>query len=96
VADTVASTMGSWTFILIQTAILLAWIVLNVSRLPCPLITRGNNFHDDRAIPGRPRPAQGWNGFHDSSAFPATLETPQGRADLRLIVRPRPVGSWRR
>jgi uncharacterized membrane protein len=31
IADTVASTMGSWTFIIIQSAILLVWIVLNVT-----------------------------------------------------------------
>jgi uncharacterized membrane protein len=31
VADTVASTMGSWTFIIIQSAILLVWIILNVT-----------------------------------------------------------------
>ena len=30
VADTVAATMGSWRFIIIQSAILLVWIVLNV------------------------------------------------------------------
>jgi uncharacterized membrane protein len=30
VADRVAETMGSWTFIIIQSTILLAWIVLNV------------------------------------------------------------------
>ena len=31
VADTVAATMGSWTFIIIQTTILCVWIVLNVT-----------------------------------------------------------------
>jgi uncharacterized membrane protein len=31
VADTVAATMGSWTFIIIQSAILFVWIVLNVT-----------------------------------------------------------------
>jgi uncharacterized membrane protein len=31
VADQVAATMGSWRFIIIQTAILLVWIVLNVT-----------------------------------------------------------------
>ena len=31
VADRVAATMGSWPFIIIQTAILLIWIVLNVT-----------------------------------------------------------------
>ncbi len=31
IADTVASTMGSWTFIIIQSGILLIWIVLNVT-----------------------------------------------------------------
>jgi uncharacterized membrane protein len=31
VADTVAAVMGSWRFIIIQSAILLAWIVLNVT-----------------------------------------------------------------
>ena len=30
VADRVAETMGSWTFIIIQSTILIAWIVLNV------------------------------------------------------------------
>src|SRR5712691_3108288 len=30
IADRVAATMGSWTFIIIQSSILLAWIVLNV------------------------------------------------------------------
>lgn len=30
IADAVASVMGSWTFIIIQTAILLAWIAANV------------------------------------------------------------------
>jgi uncharacterized membrane protein len=31
VADSVASTMGSWTFIIIQSTILLFWIVLNIT-----------------------------------------------------------------
>ena len=31
IADTVAATMGSWTFIIIQSVILLIWIVLNVT-----------------------------------------------------------------
>jgi uncharacterized membrane protein len=31
IADTVAATMGSWRFIIIQSAILLIWIVLNVT-----------------------------------------------------------------
>jgi uncharacterized membrane protein len=31
IADTVAATMGSWTFIIIQSAILCVWIVLNVT-----------------------------------------------------------------
>ena len=31
VADTVAATMGSWRFIIIQSAILLLWIVLNIT-----------------------------------------------------------------
>jgi uncharacterized membrane protein len=31
IADTVASTMGSWRFIIIQSTILLLWIVLNVT-----------------------------------------------------------------
>ena len=31
IADTVASTMGSWRFIIIQTTILVFWIVLNVT-----------------------------------------------------------------
>ncbi len=31
IADTVASTMGSWSFILIQSAILFVWIVLNIT-----------------------------------------------------------------
>jgi uncharacterized membrane protein len=31
IADDVAATMGSWNFILIQTAILIVWIVLNVT-----------------------------------------------------------------
>ena len=31
IADVVASTMGSWTFIIIQTTILFFWIVLNVT-----------------------------------------------------------------
>jgi uncharacterized membrane protein len=31
VADTVAATMGSWKFIIIQTAILIVWIVLNIT-----------------------------------------------------------------
>ena len=30
IADRVAETMGSWTFIIIQSTILLAWIILNV------------------------------------------------------------------
>jgi uncharacterized membrane protein len=30
IADRVATTMGSWTFIIIQSTILLAWIILNV------------------------------------------------------------------
>ncbi|HXD45761.1 MAG TPA: DUF1003 domain-containing protein [Pseudolabrys sp.] len=31
IADTVASTMGSWTFIIIQSAVLLVWIILNIT-----------------------------------------------------------------
>jgi len=31
VADQVAATMGSWTFIIIQSGILLVWIVLNIT-----------------------------------------------------------------
>src|SRR5205085_9946665 len=31
IADKVAATMGSWNFIIIQSAILLAWIILNVT-----------------------------------------------------------------
>jgi uncharacterized membrane protein len=31
IADSVASTMGSWTFIIIQSVILLIWIILNVT-----------------------------------------------------------------
>jgi uncharacterized membrane protein len=31
IADTVAATMGSWRFIIIQSAILLVWIVVNVT-----------------------------------------------------------------
>jgi uncharacterized membrane protein len=31
IADSVAATMGSWRFIIIQSAILLVWIVLNVT-----------------------------------------------------------------
>jgi uncharacterized membrane protein len=31
IADTVAATMGSWRFIIIQTAILIVWIVLNIT-----------------------------------------------------------------
>ncbi len=31
IADTVAATMGSWRFIIIQSGILIAWIILNVT-----------------------------------------------------------------
>ncbi len=31
IADTVAATMGSWNFIIIQSGILLVWIVLNIT-----------------------------------------------------------------
>lgn len=31
IADTVAATMGSWTFIIIQSAILFVWILLNIT-----------------------------------------------------------------
>ena len=31
VADSVAATMGSWTFIIIQSAVLLVWIALNIT-----------------------------------------------------------------
>ena len=31
IADTVATTMGSWRFIIIQSVILIAWIILNVT-----------------------------------------------------------------
>jgi uncharacterized membrane protein len=31
IADTVAATMGSWRFIIIQSAILMVWIILNVT-----------------------------------------------------------------
>ena len=31
IADDVAAMMGSWTFIIIQSALLLAWIVLNIT-----------------------------------------------------------------
>jgi uncharacterized membrane protein len=30
IADAVAATMGSWSFIIVQSVILAAWIVLNV------------------------------------------------------------------
>ena len=33
VADAVAETMGSWTFIIIQSFLLVVWIALNVTRL---------------------------------------------------------------
>ena len=33
VADTVAATMGSWTFIIIQSVILAIWIVLNITAI---------------------------------------------------------------
>ncbi len=33
VADTVAATMGSWTFIIIQSVILAVWIVLNITAI---------------------------------------------------------------
>jgi uncharacterized membrane protein len=31
IADTVASTMGTWTFIIIQSALLFVWIILNIT-----------------------------------------------------------------
>lgn len=31
IADAVAATMGSWTFIIIQSAVLLVWIILNIT-----------------------------------------------------------------
>jgi uncharacterized membrane protein len=31
IADSVAATMGSWSFIIIQSAVLLVWIVLNIT-----------------------------------------------------------------
>src|SRR5947207_4706331 len=33
IADAVAATMGSWTFIIIQSVILLVWIILNVTAM---------------------------------------------------------------
>jgi uncharacterized membrane protein len=31
IADMIAATMGSWTFIIIQSAVLLVWIILNIT-----------------------------------------------------------------
>src|ERR1700744_2844470 len=58
IADTVASTMGSWTFIIIQSAILLIWIVLNVTAYvqkwdpyPFILLNLGLSFQAAYAAP---------------------------------------------
>jgi uncharacterized membrane protein len=58
IADTVAATMGSWRFIIIQTAILLAWIVLNVTAYvqrwdpyPFILLNLGLSFQAAYAAP---------------------------------------------
>ena len=58
VADRVAETMGSWTFIIIQSTILLAWIVLNVAAYvnhwdpyPFILLNLGLSFQAAYAAP---------------------------------------------
>jgi uncharacterized membrane protein len=58
IADTVAATMGSWRFIIIQTAILFAWIVLNVTAYvqrwdpyPFILLNLGLSFQAAYAAP---------------------------------------------
>lgn len=58
VADRVAETMGSWTFIIIQSTILLAWILLNVAAYmnhwdpyPFILLNLGLSFQAAYAAP---------------------------------------------
>ena len=58
IADTVAATMGSWTFIIIQSVILLVWIVLNVTAYvqqwdpyPFILLNRALSFQAAYAAP---------------------------------------------
>jgi uncharacterized membrane protein len=58
IADRVAETMGSWTFIIIQSTILLAWIVLNVAAYinhwdpyPFILLNLGLSFQAAYAAP---------------------------------------------
>ncbi|MGF7160066.1 putative membrane protein [Rhodoligotrophos appendicifer] len=58
IADKVASTMGSWRFIIIQSIILLAWIVLNVTAYvqrwdpyPFILLNLGLSFQAAYAAP---------------------------------------------
>ncbi len=52
IADVVASTMGSWRFIIIQSCILLAWIALNITAWvkhwdPYPFIMMSQNRQQD-------------------------------------------------
>jgi uncharacterized membrane protein len=58
IADRVAETMGSWTFIIIQSTILVAWIVLNVTAwikawdlYPFILLNLGLSFQAAYAAP---------------------------------------------
>ena len=58
IADRVAATMGSWTFIIIQSTILLAWILLNVAAYmnhwdpyPFILLNLGLSFQAAYAAP---------------------------------------------
>jgi uncharacterized membrane protein len=58
IADRVAATMGSWTFIIIQSTILLAWIVLNIAAYmnhwdpyPFILLNLGLSFQAAYAAP---------------------------------------------
>lgn len=58
IADRVAKTMGSWTFIIAQSTILLAWIVLNVAAYinhwdPYPFILLNLGLSFQAAYAGR-------------------------------------------
>ena len=53
IADKVATGMGSWRFIIIQTLIVALWMILNAGGV------RGSDHHDEPEPRGRTRPRAG-------------------------------------
>ncbi len=54
IADTVAATMGSWRFIIIQSVLLLVWIVLNVTAYHSPMGSLSIHLAQPCALVSRP------------------------------------------